>query len=93
MPTQMAVDLDITEIRVKAAYNGEIMITYIDPRITFEQFCKEMRDICRFTQDQPFTMKYVDEEGDPCTISIQMELDEAIRLYEVNKDSELTIHD
>ena len=30
--------------------------------------------------------------GDPCTISTQMELDEAIRLYEFNRDSELTIH-
>jgi atypical protein kinase C iota type len=30
--------------------------------------------------------------GDPCTISSQVELDEAIRLYEVNKDSEITIH-
>ena len=31
-------------------------------------------------------------EGDPCTISQQRELDEAIRLYEVNKDSEINIH-
>ena len=30
--------------------------------------------------------------GDPCTISSQIELDEAIRLYELNKDSELTLH-
>lgn len=30
--------------------------------------------------------------GDPCTLSTQMELDEAVRLYELNKDSELTIH-
>lgn len=30
--------------------------------------------------------------GDPCTISSQMELDEAIRLYEINKDTEITIH-
>lgn len=37
-------------------------------------------------------MKWVDEEGDPCTISTQVELDEAIRLYELNRDSELTIH-
>ncbi|KAJ8319930.1 hypothetical protein KUTeg_001517 [Tegillarca granosa] len=37
-------------------------------------------------------MKWVDEEGDPCTISSQMELDEAIRLYEINKDTEITIH-
>ena len=30
--------------------------------------------------------------GDPCTISSQLELDEAVRLYEVNKDTEITIH-
>ncbi len=30
--------------------------------------------------------------GDPCTLSTQMELDEAIRLYEVNKDSEIVVH-
>lgn len=30
--------------------------------------------------------------GDPCILSTQMELDEAVRLYELNKDSELTIH-
>ena len=37
-------------------------------------------------------MKWVDEEGDPCVIQSQVELDEAIRLYEVNKDAEFTIH-
>ena len=30
--------------------------------------------------------------GDPCTLSTQMELDEAIRLYEVNKESEIVVH-
>ena len=29
-------------------------------------------------------MKWVDEEGDPCIIQSQVELDEAIRLYEVS---------
>lgn len=41
---------------------------------------------------QVFTMKWVDEESDPCTLTSQMELCEAIRLYEINKDSELVIH-
>lgn len=41
---------------------------------------------------QVFTMKWVDEESDPCTLASQMELCEAIRLYEINKDSELVIH-
>ena len=30
--------------------------------------------------------------GDPCTISSQIELDEAIRLYELNRDSEINLH-
>ena len=34
----------------------------------------------------------MDEDGDPCTISSQMELDEAIRLYDLNKEAELKIH-
>lgn len=41
---------------------------------------------------QPFTIKWVDEENDPCTISTNMELCEAIRLYEMNYDSQLVIH-
>ena len=30
--------------------------------------------------------------GDPCTISSQRELDEAIRLFDVNKDTEINVH-
>lgn len=39
------------------------MITYIDPKITVEQLRYEMMVICRFSSDQDFTMKWVDEEG------------------------------
>jgi hypothetical protein len=39
------------------------MVTYIEPMITLEALCKEMRDICKFSLDQNFTMKWVDEEG------------------------------
>ncbi|CAN7985658.1 unnamed protein product [Ixodes hexagonus] len=74
------------------SFVSEVMVMYIDPAIALEKLCKEMRDICKFNEEQPFTMKWVDEEGDPCTISTQEELNEAIRLYELNKDSEITIH-
>ena len=40
----------------------------------------------------PFTIKWVDEENDPCTISSELEVQEAIRLYEANKEAELTVH-
>lgn len=92
MPTQLAHDINIHEIRAKIAYNGEVLITYIDPNITFDELLHEIIVICRFASNQLFTMKWVDEEGDPCIISTQMELDEALRLYELNRDNEITIH-
>lgn len=56
-------------------------------------FSNEFKNLfSRFFSNQIFTMKWVDEENDPCTISTQLELDEAIRLYEINRDSELVIH-
>uniref|UniRef100_A0A2A4JC96 PB1 domain-containing protein n=2 Tax=Heliothis virescens TaxID=7102 RepID=A0A2A4JC96_HELVI len=94
MPTQlMTQDNHQNDVRVKTVYNGDVMITYINHNINFEEFTQEMVAICRFLPDQVFTMKWVDEEGDPCTISTQLELDEALRLYEINRDSELTVHD
>ncbi|KAL7738199.1 hypothetical protein ACLKA6_006535 [Drosophila palustris] len=79
-------------ITVKTAYNGQIIITTINKNISYEELCYEIRNICRFPIDQPFTIKWVDEENDPCTISTNMELIEAIRLYEMNYDSQLVIH-
>ncbi|XP_028170361.1 atypical protein kinase C-like [Ostrinia furnacalis] len=93
MPTQLVnQDNHANDIRVKTVYSGDVMITYINHNISLEEFTQEMVAICRFLPDQVFTMKWVDEEGDPCTISTQLELDEALRLYELNRDSELTVH-
>ena len=39
------------------------------------------RNVNIYVED--LTVKWVDEEGDPCIIQSQVELDEAIRLYEV----------
>ena len=69
-----------------------VFITYIDHGISYDKLIDEMREICGFHRNYPFTVKWVDEEGDPCTVSSQIELDEAIRLYEINKEAELTVH-
>lgn len=79
-------------IRMKVGYSGDILVTSIGSKITYENLRQEIRDICKFESKQPFTMKWVDEEGDPCVLSCQVELNEAVRLHELNKDSELTIH-
>ncbi|KAI4809142.1 hypothetical protein KUCAC02_018052, partial [Chaenocephalus aceratus] len=70
----------------------DIMITHFEPSISYEGLYGEVKDMCSMDNEQLFTMKWIDEEGDPCTVSSQLELDEALRLYEVNKDSELIIH-
>ncbi|MGH0149275.1 UNVERIFIED_CONTAM: hypothetical protein FKN15_041893, partial [Acipenser sinensis] len=70
----------------------DIMITSFEPSILYEGLFNEVREMCSFEDDQLFTMKWIDEEGDPCTVSSQLELEEALRLYELNKDSELIIH-
>ena len=92
-----------------------VFITYISPNTTMNRLFDELKTICRFDEQQQFTVKWLDEEGeetartlfvfvmliiatlclfsgDPCTVSSQIELEEAIRLYEVNKDTELTLH-
>ncbi|KAK7496787.1 hypothetical protein BaRGS_00011996 [Batillaria attramentaria] len=83
---------DENNVRLKVGYNGDILVTNIKMEMSYTDFCTEIKGICKFDEYQPFTVKWLDEEGDPCTISSQVELDEAIRLYEVNKDSELNIH-
>jgi len=83
---------DVPEIRVKTVFNGQIFITYIDPLITYDVMVTTMRDTCGFPRTHPFTVKWLDEDGDPCTISSQRELSEAIRLYEINKEAELCVH-
>jgi hypothetical protein len=60
--------------------------------VGLESLREKIREICHFDGRQQFTVKWVDEEGDPCTISSQMELDEAVRLYYVNKETELVVH-
>ncbi|CAG2063347.1 unnamed protein product [Timema podura] len=39
------------------------MIMYVDPHINLNQLTQEIREICRFSQDQVFTMKWMDEEA------------------------------
>uniref|UniRef100_A0A8I3PKQ1 Protein kinase C iota type n=1 Tax=Canis lupus familiaris TaxID=9615 RepID=A0A8I3PKQ1_CANLF len=54
------------QVRVKAYYRGDIMITHFEPSISFEGLCNEVRDMCSFDNEQLFTMKWIDEEVFPC---------------------------
>ena len=70
------------------------MVTYIDPNITLEKLNKEVSELWQFSSDQLFTIKWIDDEGDPCLITCQDELDEMLRLHDRNgyKEPEVVLH-
>ncbi len=45
------------------SFPSDVMVTNLDLDITYQGLCAEIRDICQFDEEQPFTMKWVDEEG------------------------------
>jgi hypothetical protein len=80
------------DVKVQVYYCGLIMVIYIKESLRIEELYSLLRKICKFDEQQLFTVKWVDEEGDPCTLSSQLELDESLRLYYLNKESELILH-
>ena len=82
----------LNDVKVQVYYCGIIMVVYIRHNLRLEDLYELLRNICKFDEQQLFTVKWVDEEGDPCTLSSQSELDESLRLYYLNKESELILH-
>uniref|UniRef100_A0A8D3E7B6 protein kinase C n=1 Tax=Scophthalmus maximus TaxID=52904 RepID=A0A8D3E7B6_SCOMX len=69
-----------------------MLITDLALTVTFVELCEEVRTMCSVAKQQPITLKWIDDEGDPCTISSQMELEEAFRIYHRTKKSGLLLH-
>uniref|UniRef100_A0A671XWR9 Protein kinase C n=1 Tax=Sparus aurata TaxID=8175 RepID=A0A671XWR9_SPAAU len=70
----------------------DMLITDMAATVTFVELCEEVRTMCSVAEQQPITLKWIDDEGDPCTISSQMELEEAFRIYIRTKRSRLLLH-
>ncbi|KAM5266911.1 protein kinase C zeta type isoform 2-T2 [Hipposideros larvatus] len=94
MPSRTGPKMDGScgRVRLKAHYSGDILITSLDAATTFDELCEEVRDMCSLHPAQPLTLKWVDSEGDPCTVSSQMELEEAFRLSCQRRDDGLILH-
>ncbi|XP_048873802.1 protein kinase C zeta type isoform X3 [Brienomyrus brachyistius] len=94
MPTKQGsvMDLHLECVKIKAHYNRNILISDLDAAMTYQELCEEVREMCSLHAEQPITLKWIDDEGDPCTISSQMELEEAFRLYGRNRNSGLLLH-
>ncbi|KAF6110895.1 protein kinase C zeta [Phyllostomus discolor] len=94
MPSRTGPKMDGSggRVRLKAHYSGDMLITSLDAATTFEELCAEVREMCSLHPGQPLTLKWVDSEGDPCTVSSQMELEEAFRLCCQHRDDGLILH-
>uniref|UniRef100_A0A6Q2XLV1 Protein kinase C n=1 Tax=Esox lucius TaxID=8010 RepID=A0A6Q2XLV1_ESOLU len=71
----------------------DMLITDLPTALTYEGLCEEVRVLCSLAWEQPITLKWIDDEGDPCTISSQMELGEAFRIYSRSRRSGLQLHE
>uniref|UniRef100_A0AAY5F512 protein kinase C n=1 Tax=Electrophorus electricus TaxID=8005 RepID=A0AAY5F512_ELEEL len=76
----------------RPGHTGDMLISHLDSGLTFAELCVELRAMCNVCEEQPLTLKWIDDEGDPCTISSQMEMDEAFRIYGRTKPSGLLLH-
>ncbi|XP_042611047.1 protein kinase C zeta type-like [Cyprinus carpio] len=85
-------DLPSEYVKVKAHYGGDMLISDLDLAMTYTEVCEEVRTMCGVRKEMPITLKWIDDEGDPCTISSQMELEEAFRIYNRNRRSGLLLH-
>ncbi|XP_015793089.1 protein kinase C iota type [Tetranychus urticae] len=83
------------KIKIKAVYRGVIMVIYVEQTIKLDPFLHQIRDTFGFNIEDVFTIKFIDDEGDPCTISSKLEFEEALRLtldIETDKQPEMIIH-
>lgn len=81
------------QVKAKVAFDRKYNYLYFGNGVAMDDFVHTIRhEVCSFDGAQPFTVKWIDDDGDLCTISSQDELEEAIRLYWLNKDSHLKLH-
>uniref|UniRef100_A0A673Z7K7 Protein kinase C n=1 Tax=Salmo trutta TaxID=8032 RepID=A0A673Z7K7_SALTR len=76
----------------RAQLNLDMLIMDLATTVTYIGLCEEVRVMCGLDRQQPITLKWIDNEGEPCTISSQMELEEAFRIYSRNRNSGLLLH-
>ncbi|CAL8077544.1 unnamed protein product [Calicophoron daubneyi] len=79
------------EVPVKYIHDSQAMVTSISAAADLKAMYSQVREVCHFNPDTQFTLKWLDEEQDPCVISSDIELKEAMRLLVLNKECQLTV--
>ncbi|VDN10214.1 unnamed protein product [Dibothriocephalus latus] len=68
-------------------------MTDVDTLRDYDNLCEEIRSLYHFPAQSVFTLKWIDDENDPCMLTNEAELREALRLYKLSKEAFLTLHE
>uniref|UniRef100_A0A1I8I8L0 non-specific serine/threonine protein kinase n=1 Tax=Macrostomum lignano TaxID=282301 RepID=A0A1I8I8L0_9PLAT len=79
-------------VRVKVVFGDRIFVSQLPPTMSYAELSEFVANMLDLYESQPFTIKWLDEEKDPCTLTSDMETHEAFRLYHANKENELLLH-
>ncbi|KAK0393260.1 hypothetical protein QR680_000124 [Steinernema hermaphroditum] len=79
---------DECDLKLNTRFNNGNAVLYCKLPLEIDDFFGHVREAHKLI-DETITVKWIDDEGDPCTISTQPELDEAVRLSD---NAELILH-
>lgn len=79
-------------LKIKIFFDNQALVIYFQASLTLERFLAKVKEVCNLHNNQIITIKWIDNEDDPCTISNQCELLEAVNLNKEFNEAELKIH-
>lgn len=51
------------DFKVKIFFNRQTLVVYLRDSITLDFFYSKIREACKFSTNQPITIKWIDNEG------------------------------
>ncbi|CAD5212725.1 unnamed protein product [Bursaphelenchus okinawaensis] len=81
-----------TEVKGKIHFEKNVYVVYFSVPISFDGFFTRLKDVCKLAAGNTITVKIIDDEGDPCTVLDQSDLDEIIHVITENGASDMLIH-
>lgn len=81
--------LQNVSVVAKIYFGSAKLALTIDSAWSLSEFYQNIKKVCRCNFEDSLTVKWLDDEEDPCTISSKIELDEAIRYVINSKHMEL----
>lgn len=80
------------ELKAKIRFDNVAYVIHFSIPIAFDVFCAHTLNACQLSSDTKVTIKIIDDEGDPCTVLSQNDLDEVIWSLTEAHATEILVH-